>query len=195
MNGVSEKQSISTQSDHPTETDASEGVGADGEYEELPLDVVFGALKNTRRRQVIRYLNEQETPVSLSDLSEHVAAIENDTTPKKIDSKQRKRVYVGLYQSHLPKLDDMGVIVFDEDRRSIELGPTASQLDEYLYPGTDDGRPWYYHHLGFFSTSALVLIFGVAVGVVGVAGAAILFAGISASIAGLAAFHTHETRR
>lgn len=197
MNSVSEDLSLATEDDRSTETetDASEQQRADEDHEELPLDVVFGALKNARRRQVIQYLNEQDGPVSLSDLSEHVAAIENGTTPEKIDSKQRKRVYVGLYQSHLPKLDDMGVIVFDDDRGMVELGPAAPQLREYLSPEADDGRPWYHHHLGFITTSALVLILGAVVGVVDVGGAVMLFAGIGASTVVLAAFHAYEQHR
>jgi DNA-binding transcriptional ArsR family regulator len=193
MNSVSEDPSFSAKGNPSIETvtDASEQSPTDEGHEELPLDAVFAALKNARRRQVIRHLNEQDGPVSLSDLSEHVAAIENGTTPEEIDSKQRKRVYVGLYQSHLPKLDEMGVIVFDEDRGSIELGPAASQLDEYLSPESEDGRPWYYHHLGFLTTSALVLLLGAAVGVVGVGAAVMLFAGIGASVAVLAAFHAY----
>jgi transcription elongation GreA/GreB family factor len=48
--------------------------------ESLPLDQVFEILKNRRRREVVKYLNERDESVSLSDLAEHVAAIENDTT-------------------------------------------------------------------------------------------------------------------
>ncbi|QGA82407.1 hypothetical protein [Halomicrobium sp. LC1Hm] len=115
----------------------------------LPVDRVFELLKNQRRREVLRYLEaaEDET-VSLSDLAEHIAAIENDTTVQAISSSERKRVYVGLYQCHLPKMDDMNVVAFDQNRGTISLGPNADQLEEFLDIGDDEGRPWPRYYAG-----------------------------------------------
>ena len=119
--------------------------------ESLPLDQVFEVLKNSRRREVLKYLNGREESVSLSDLAEHVAAIENDTTVKALSSSQRKRVYVGLYQCHLPKMDDMDIVNFDQNRGRIELAANAGQLDEYLDPDTERN----YWHQYYASTSLL----------------------------------------
>jgi hypothetical protein len=80
---------------------------------DLDLDTVFDALRNQRRRHLLRYLHEASGPVTLSDVTEHVAALENDTTPEALDSQQRKRVYVALYQAHLPKLYEMGILTFN----------------------------------------------------------------------------------
>ncbi|MBO4249504.1 hypothetical protein IL252_16985 [Halomicrobium sp. IBSBa] len=115
----------------------------------LPVDRVFELLKNQRRREVLRYLEaaDNET-VSLSDLAEHIAAIENDTTVQAISSSERKRVYVGLYQCHLPKMDDMNVVAFDQNRGTISLGPNADQLEEFLDIGDDEGRPWPRYYAG-----------------------------------------------
>lgn len=108
----------------------SEGVNQAG-YE-LPLDEVFETLKNSRRRETLRYLRENGGETTLSDVAEHIAALENDTTVRAISSAQRKRVYVGLYQCHLPKMDDTDVIDFEQNRGTIELGPNAEQLYPYL---------------------------------------------------------------
>lgn len=117
----------------------------------LPLDQVFEVLKNSRRREVLKYLKNREGSVSLSDLAEHVAAIENDTTVRALSSSQRKRVYVGLYQCHLPKMDDMDIVNFDQNRGRIELAANADQLDDYLDPDTEQN---YWHHY-YASTSLL----------------------------------------
>ena len=95
---------------------------------DVPLDVTFTILKNERRRRVLKYVLDAEGRVTLSDVAEHVAAIENDTTPARLGSQQRKRVYIGLYQSHLPKMDDAGVIEFDRDRGVCEVGPNAAAV-------------------------------------------------------------------
>jgi hypothetical protein len=159
---------------------------------ELGLDTMFDAVRNARRRQVLRYLNEQDGQVTLSDLAEHIAAIENDTTPELLDSQQRKRVYVGLYQSHLPKLDGMGVLTFDRQRGHIERTPAASQLDEYLYDDDTDTRPSKRPYMESLGVSALVLLLGVGTGLLGALGAVLSFAGIVLGVAGLAAFHAYH---
>lgn len=107
----------------------------------LPLDQKFELLKNKRRRMTLQYLEENDGTATLSDLSEHIAAIENDTSVKAISSSQRKRVYVGLYQCHLPKMDDAAVIEFDKNRGTIKLGPNADQLEAYL--GEPEREPWH----------------------------------------------------
>jgi len=115
----------------------------------LPVDRVFELLKNQRRREVLRYLETaEEATVSLSDLAEHIAAIENDTTVQAISSSERKRVYVGLYQCHLPKMDDMNVVAFDQNRGTISLGPNAEQLEEFLDIEDDGDRSWSHYYAG-----------------------------------------------
>lgn len=116
--------------DNPT---PDRDTGGDGTAsEELPLDKVFEILKNSRRRQTLAYLNENSGNATLSDLAEHIAAIENDVSVRALSSDQRKRVYVGLYQCHLPKMDDMRIIRFDKHRGTVELTALATQFDPYI---------------------------------------------------------------
>jgi len=109
---------------------------------DLPLDHVFEILKNERRRTVLHYLQEHGGTVSLGELAEHVAAVENGTTVAQVTSNERKCVYVGLYQCHLPKMDDMDIVEFNQNRGRISLGPNAAQLYEYLEESGDIDRPW-----------------------------------------------------
>jgi hypothetical protein len=115
---------------------------------DLPLDQVFDILKNKRRRTVLRYLNSVDGNVKLGALAEYVAAVENDIDEVAVSSDQRKRVYVGLYQCHLPKMDDMDIIDFNQDRGIIELGANADQLDEYLALADDQARDWHKYYGG-----------------------------------------------
>ncbi len=140
------------------------------EQGELSLDHVFDSLKNSRRRQVLAYLQRTGDPATVSELAEYVAAIENDTTVQALSSQQRKRVYVGLYQCHLPKLDDKDIVEYDDDRGTVALGPTASQLTTYLEVAQDDerddDRPWHTYYLGIAGLGLL----GVTIAGLGVAG-------------------------
>ncbi|RKD89140.1 DUF7344 domain-containing protein [Halopiger aswanensis] len=98
----------------------------------VPKDELFHLLQNERRRLVLRYLRGTEGPVRMRDVAEQVAAWEHDTTVEQLTSKQRQRVYIPLYQSHLTKLDEAGVIDYQKDRGIVERKPLADQVDAYL---------------------------------------------------------------
>jgi hypothetical protein len=124
---------------------------------ELPLDQVFELLKNERRRETVRYLEQHDGSGMLSDVAEHIAALENDTTTNALTSSERKRVYVGLYQFHLPKMDEMGVIDFDKNRGTIQIRENVEQLNPYLDVSSDS--EWYKLYLSV--TILGIAVFGV----------------------------------
>ena len=106
---------------------------------DLSLDETFELLKNARRRAVVRFLLSHGGNAKLSELAEHIAAAENGISVNELSSDQRKRVYIGLYQCHLPKMDNLGVIEYDKNRGSIELQDSVSQLLPYMeIPSADD---------------------------------------------------------
>jgi hypothetical protein len=112
-----------------------ESVGCEG----LSKDTAFMILKNRRRRDVLRYLHHNEGETTLDTLAEYIAARENDIDESQLSSSQRKRVYIGLYQAHLPKMDDTGVVDFDKHRGTVVLCDEARQLLPYLEHAPDDG--------------------------------------------------------
>ncbi len=126
--------------------------------ESIPLDQIFGILKNKRRRHVLRYLYETDGQVSLSEVAEQIAAWENDKEVRQISSSERKRVYVGLYQCHLPKMDGAGVVSFNKPRGIIELGKNADALYTYLdvNEGTDESS-WHGYSMALSVGGAVVL--------------------------------------
>lgn len=112
--------------------EVSESTDEDDPPDELSDDVIFGLLKNQRRREALRYLHENGGSATRSELAEHIAAKENDTEPRLLSSDQRKRVYIGLYQCHLPKMNEVGVIEYDKNRGTIELRDVAEDLLPYV---------------------------------------------------------------
>ena len=119
-----------------------------GDPETLSRDLVFDVLKNRRRRHALHYLKQQDEPVELSELAEQVAAWENDSTVEGISAAERKRVYTALYQSHLPKLDDAGIVEYNQSRGIVELSERAEELDVYLELVSGDDIPWSKYYLG-----------------------------------------------
>jgi len=152
-------EATQTHSDDPT-TPPTTDVEADSTTTDpLSLDLVFEVLKNERRRRVLKYLNDRGETVSLSDLAEHIAAIENGKSEKALSSQERKRVYVGLYQCHLPKMDDTNVIDFDGNRGTIALGDNAEQLYPFLDAEAEEQRPWPKYYLSL--TALSLTLFGI----------------------------------
>lgn len=99
---------------------------------ESTTDDTFHILQNKRRRAVIRYLKRrEEISATLDELATYIAAQENDVDASQVSSCQRKRVYVSLYQSHLTKMDDFGVIDYDRDRGTITR-KDFSRLEPHL---------------------------------------------------------------
>ena len=169
------RQRVESQNlDRPSETDTAETSPADTESgpsagpdddpkgqqdqrdTELSLDQVFEILKNSRRRQTLHYLFENDGKATLSELAEHIAALENDVDIKAITSSQRKRVYVGLYQCHLPKMDDMDVVDFEKNRGNVEVATNAFRFKPYLDQTEDPD--WHFLYAGV--TAGGVGLFG-----------------------------------
>ncbi|WP_255197192.1 DUF7344 domain-containing protein [Halorarius litoreus] len=83
----------------------------------ISLDEVFTILSNARRRHVVELLVEHDGEMTFRELTDAVAKRESEG-PVGYDA--RKRVYVSLRQSHLPRLADADVIEYDRDRGAIE---------------------------------------------------------------------------
>ena len=132
--------SAAQQSDQEPETaDAiAELTSSTEETESLSKDTIFELLKNQRRRDAIAYLKDNDGEATLSDMAEFIAAKENGITVQELSSSQRKRVYIGLYQCHLPKMANVGVIDFDKNRGDIAIRPLAAQLEPFLGTTTDE---------------------------------------------------------
>jgi DNA-binding transcriptional ArsR family regulator len=95
------------------------------------LDDVFDVLGNARRRAALRRVAEGSA-LSQGELAEAIAAEENAVPIEAVTAAQRKRVYVSLYQIHLPRLDEAGAVAFDRHRGRVEPGPHAETYLSYL---------------------------------------------------------------
>lgn len=170
-----------------TDTESDAGVDAstraDTADEELPLDETFHVLQNSRRRETLRYLSSHEGECSLGTLAEWIAARENDTTPDALSSDQRKRVYVALYQSHLPKMDDSGVISYDQSRGSVTLTQRGRRLLQYLERAEPPAERFRRLFVGGSAGAVLLAVVTLALPSLGVAGLSAVLFGLGLGLA------------
>jgi len=163
--------------------------------ERISSDDCFELLSNHRRRYVLHYLREHDEPATLGDLADQIAAWENEIEIDDVSYDERKRVYTSLQQVHLPRMDDMDVVEFDDREGTVEIGPTADELDVYLEGVRRRELPWSMLYLGLVGVN-LVLIVAAAVGLPPLAalsgvGLAVLVAA-TFTVAALA--HSYSTR-
>jgi hypothetical protein len=87
-----------------------------------------------------------------------VAGWEENEAPEDVTEKQSRRVYVSLYQSHVPRLTEVGLIEHD-DSGTVRLTDRVRLLDPYLNPH-DEGPRWQVYYL---AVGLLGVLFGVLV--------------------------------
>jgi small-conductance mechanosensitive channel len=115
--------------------------------EPLDEDTVFDILSNRRRRQIIYYLQDNGGEAPLREVADAVAGWEEGQAPEEVTEKQSRRVYVSLYQSHVPRLTEVGLIEH-ADSGAVRLTDRVRLLDPYLNPHTDT-RSWQWYYLAF----------------------------------------------
>jgi len=125
---------------------------------QVTVDTAFEVLSNSRRRFIIATLRQRETPVSITTLANAIGAHEAGVSPDDLSSAEQKRVYISLYQSHVPKLESAGFVVFDSDTGTVSGTGATEEIDRYLdtnQPVVQWGRL-----TGMLSVGSLTLVAG-----------------------------------
>jgi hypothetical protein len=133
--------------------------GSDGAATEPGPDDTFEALSNRRRRYALHYLGHGgDETADVRTVAEHVAAWEYGKPIAALERAERKRVRTALRQFHLPKLDTLGFVEYDERRGEVRLRESASELDVYADVVSDRSVLWgpYYVCLGCLGGAALL---------------------------------------
>ncbi|MFD1564295.1 hypothetical protein ACFR99_12125 [Haloarchaeobius amylolyticus] len=110
---------------------------------ELTQAKLFDVFSNARRRRTVQFLKQQGGSCDLAPLVEQVAAWENDTDPDDVTRTQRRRVYISLYQTHLPMLEDHGIVDWDPEGHEIELLPNEERFEPYLDRHLESQHAWH----------------------------------------------------
>lgn len=121
---------------------------------------LFDSLCNVRRLYILDYLSEEGPTAELGTLVENVAATEYEKEAPAVSRSERRRVYVSLYQTHLPKLEEQGLIEWDRETNRITLVARGT-VDAVLDSDAESTTPWHRYYLGLAVVSgalfALVL--------------------------------------
>lgn len=103
----------------------------------LSHDVAFDLLSSSRRRFVLHRLQQIDDGIEVGELSTELAAMENGVPPGELSSQDRKRIYVSLYQTHIPKLEDCGVVTYDAESGIVQPTDRVDELAGYFETGAE----------------------------------------------------------
>lgn len=182
-----------------TENDDSGGEAAvytaDGEAV-LSTDAIFETLSSRRRRYILHYLKQRDQQVTIRDLSTQIAAWENGIEVSAVTPKERKRVYTALHQTHLPKMDKLGVVVHDPDRGVVELTPHVRAFDIYLDIVSADDLPWSHLYLAVGAVfTALTVVAALGIYPFSLASGVGYALAVAFAFTAIAAYHTYRDRQ
>ncbi|MFB6134359.1 MAG: hypothetical protein ABEJ55_05170 [Halanaeroarchaeum sp.] len=120
-------------------------------------DDLFEVLSNRRRRYAVHAIKQEGEAVELGDIAERVASWEYDVAEAELSYDERKRVYTALQQSHLPKMDDAGIVAYDKDRGVIEPKPALEDAEVYMDIVQGREIPWSEYYLGLSGVAAALV--------------------------------------
>lgn len=139
------------------------------ENRSLDIGDIHDVLRNDRRREVLSELKANSGEATIRELSERIASAETgeDPPPRNV----RQSVYVSLHQTHLPKLDELGIVDYDTDGKTVKLRSEAEAVREYMTPpdAGETSLPLAYVLLGLaglVTSAALAFNFADGMGVV-----------------------------
>ncbi len=84
------------------------------------VDAMLDVLGSRQRRHVLSALVDRHAPVALDDLVAAVAARGTETPGADAPDARRDGLRTRFHHVHLPKLDDVGLVEYDHDARTVE---------------------------------------------------------------------------
>lgn len=153
--------------------------------EELTKDEVFEVLSSSRRRQILYHLHRRGGSAELRSLARDTAA---DETDESVDSDVVKRFYISLYQTHIPKLEQVGLVTYDGDDKTVTLTDRVEDVARVLNEDVEPDRRWELYYGALASVGAAIAVLQLLTAISAVP--SLLFA---ASVMSMAAFQYYET--
>lgn len=95
-------------------------------------DGLVAALASERRQAVLYVLLAADRPLTMRDLSVAVAAHECGCAPGSVPAARRRVTLTALHHSHLPRLEEVGIVVRDGSDGTVRPGDTAWRSDGWV---------------------------------------------------------------
>ena len=96
---------------------------------------VLNFLGNRRRLLTLRYLAlfEPGTTIEVRHLARVIRGVETGNPPRNVETADYESAYNALIQTHLPKIDQRGLIQYDERRKAVTV---EESLERHVFLST-----------------------------------------------------------
>lgn len=131
--------------------------GSKREFDVPSEDELFDIIANQRRRLALQIV-QQVKRIELGTLAEKIAAWEEEIDVQEVTSAKRKNVYTALQQTHLPKMDRVGIVEFDDREGVVEAAPALEEVDVHVEIVRGKDIPWSEYYLGLSLVGLATLI-------------------------------------
>ncbi|MEF8937702.1 MAG: hypothetical protein V5A32_07075 [Halovenus sp.] len=110
-----------TITDHPAFEDGGILAAIESESDESsdPLDRLFGALGNARRRAILGVLCHQDGSIHTETLARTLGAREQEIPESEVPAGDLETIVVDLVHCQLPSLADSGLVTYDSDAGTV----------------------------------------------------------------------------
>lgn len=95
--------------------------------DELSATDIFPLLADDRRREILHYLTQHTSTVSLGELAEQLAIWDGKPTYDHYE-----RILTDLHHSQLPKLVDGGLVRYDVEAETVKALDSIESVQPYL---------------------------------------------------------------
>jgi hypothetical protein len=111
---------------------------SDQKFEDVEPYEMFQTLSNSRRRAVLRYMDDNEEEVRVGDLARQIAGFENNFDVKNVHHTKRKTVYTTLIQHHLDKMDEVDALDYDRNRKIVYPADNLESFQDFIGHNLED---------------------------------------------------------
>lgn len=107
--------------EQPSSDGLSSGSERADEEERADGEELTDLLSDPHCRYLLKYLRDNDNPVSVAELVRYVVAELTDTEPEDAPEDVQRRVQTWFHHGQLPALDDHGVVEFDPESGTVTL--------------------------------------------------------------------------
>lgn len=100
------------------------------------LDRVLEGLSRERDRHILYHLMDNE-PTEFDELVDAIAAVEAGRSAAAVPDDVHEEIRTKLYHMRLPKLEDLGIIEFDERSGAVRYRNPPPHFEEFLHLARD----------------------------------------------------------
>lgn len=109
--------------------------GRDGPDDAPPAvsaDEFFEACRNERRRLILKILANVDGWIDLHDLARTLGSIIEEAPESDITGPTQKKYYVSVYQTHVPTLEERGLVATNDRGTTVSITPAGRHALDVL---------------------------------------------------------------